>query len=303
MHEFLLPKVKTWLSYPNLTQSGGFAVLNLHKHIIEHFVDLLLEGYIQTYSIRQPDYGNIISWAGQLALENIANTDALYHNLEHTLMVATVGQTILRGKHLCDGGVTPNDWLHFMLAVLFHDIGYVRGVCQNDKDGRYATGIGDSTVELPEGATDVALTPYHVDRSKQFVCERFGGALLVDVDEEVIASYIEMTRFPTPNYEVPNDPKGYGPLVRAADFIGQLGDPEYLRKIPALYYEFEQTGTNAKMGYTNPGDMRKSYARFFWNVVNPHIADAIRYLKVTQDGKSWVSNLYAHVFSVEHHNY
>ena len=34
----------------------------------------------------------------------------------------------------------------------------------------------------PEG-TDVALTPYHVDRSKLFVTERFGSGLLAGYDE------------------------------------------------------------------------------------------------------------------------
>ena len=35
-------------------------------------------------------------------------------------------------------------------------------------------------------------------------------------------------------------------LVRAADLIGQLGDPHYLRKANALYYEFEEIGMNRR---------------------------------------------------------
>ena len=34
--------------------------------------------------------------------------------------------------------------------------------------------------------------------------------------------------------------------------------------------------------------------------VCPYIGDALRYLRVTQDGKQWIANLYAHVFSEEH---
>ena len=32
--------------------------------------------------------------------------------------------------------------------------------------------------------------------------------------------------------------------MRAADLIGQLGDPHYLRKANALYHEFEEVGMN-----------------------------------------------------------
>ena len=60
-------------------------------------------------------------------MEIIANSDAPYHNAEHTMMVTLVGQEILRGKHIREGGVTPRDWLHFISSLLCHDIGYVRG--------------------------------------------------------------------------------------------------------------------------------------------------------------------------------
>jgi hypothetical protein len=187
-----------------------------------------------------------------------------------------------------------------MLAVLCHDIGYVKGVCKDDREGVYATGVAGKTVEIAAGGTDAALTPYHIDRSKLFIRERFGGTLLVDVDAEMIASYIEMTRFPVPEGESHKDTTSYPGLVRAADFIGQLGDPNYLRKIPALFYEFEETGENAKIGYKSPADMRKNYARFYWNAVNPYIQGALGYLRVTQEGKQWIANLHSHVFEVEH---
>ncbi len=58
--------------------------------------------------------------------------------------------------------------------------------------------------------TDAALTPYHVDRSKLFILERFGGKLLMSADANEIASYIEMTRFPIPDDEIHKDTKGYG---------------------------------------------------------------------------------------------
>jgi hypothetical protein len=235
-----------------------------------------------------------------VALENIYNSDMLYHNADHTMQVTLVGQEILIGKHLSEGGVTPKDWVHYILATLFHDIGYVKGVCRGDANGKFATGIGDETVALPVGGTDACLTPYHVDRSKRFVMERFGHNLSVDIDPETVTSYIEMTKFPPPDDERYKETCSYAALVRSADFIGQLGDPNYLRKLPGLFAEFEETGANEQIGYSNPGDMRANYAKFFWDVVRPYIQNGISYLNITLKGKQWISSLYSHVFMVEH---
>jgi hypothetical protein len=46
--------------------------------------------------------------------------------------------------------------------------------------------------------------------------------------------------------------------------------------------------------------MRKSFAKFYWDVISRYIQDALRYLRVTQEGKQWIANLHSHVFSVEH---
>lgn len=153
-------------------------MLNSQQLVIDRFTATLEASYRQTYGTMKPELGGVIAWGGRLALENIGNSDMLYHNVEHTMLVTAVGQEILLGKPLCEGVVQPEDWLNFMLALLFHDIGYVRGVCRLDANGRFATGVGNETVELPKGSTDAALTHYHVSRSQQFVRERFGKSLL-----------------------------------------------------------------------------------------------------------------------------
>ena len=276
-------------------------MINFHQMMIDYLVRELQKAYQQTYSLMEPQYANICEWTGRLALENLANSDMLYHNVEHTIMVTLVGQLILKGKHISEGGITPRDWMHYTMALLCHDIGYVRGVCQADRPGEYATGIGDQTVKISDEGTDAALTPYHVDRSKLFVYERFGKNTLVDVDADVIASYIEITRFPVPDDPLHQDTCGLGGLLRAADFIGQIGDPDYLRKIPALFYEFVETGAHERIGYQSPGHMRRTFTKFYWNSVVPYTQDAVRYLNITQEGKQWVANLYSHVHRVEHH--
>lgn len=275
-------------------------MLNIQKILIEAFVKELSEYYLETFGLLEPENSHILSWFGRLALENISNSDLLYHNIDHTIMVTLVGQEILKGKHLSEGGVTSEDWLHFIIALLCHDIGYVRGICKNDIGNDCATGINDEIVEISRNGTDAALAPYHVDRGKLFVRERFSHTSFTNIDTDKICNYIEMTRFPIPQDSFYQDTKSFGSLARASDLIGQLGDPQYLRKQPALFYEFSELGLNTKFGYKNPGDMRKGYAGFYWNIIRPYIQDALHYLHITQEGKQWIANLHSHVFKVEH---
>ncbi|MDJ0701858.1 MAG: metal-dependent phosphohydrolase [Leptolyngbyaceae cyanobacterium MO_188.B28] len=278
-------------------------MFNATEILISDFVEKLRAGYHRTYGGLKPDYEDIIAWAGSMALENIANSDALYHNVEHTILVTLVGQEILRGKHIREGGVTCETWLHFIISLVCHDIGYVKGVCRDDRDreGSYATGKPGEVVDLPSGSTDASLTPYHVDRGKLFIEERFGNNKLIDA--EMIKRNIELTRFPVPKEEDHQDTKNYPGLLRAADLIGQLSDSRYLKKISALFYEFEETGQNKYLGYNHPGDLRHNYPKFYWNVVHPYVQDGLRYLSLTQEGKQIIANLYSNVFVVENEQY
>jgi hypothetical protein len=153
-------------------------------------------------------------------------------------------------------------------------------------------------VHLPPGASDASLTPYHVDRARLFIDERFGGHKLIDA--EFIKRNIELTRFPVPHEGDHQDTVNFPGLIRASDLIGQLSDPRYLKKISALYYEFEETGFNQLVGYRNPSDLRRNYSKFYWNGVYPYIQNALHYLQLTLQGKQIIANLYANVFVIEH---
>ena len=275
-------------------------MFNPTQIVIEAFVGELQRMYERTYGVLEPSYPGIIGFFGRLALENIANSDAAYHDVNHTIMVTLVGQEILRGRHISVGGVTPREWLHSIVSLLCHDIGYVRGICRGDGDGRYVTNLAGDTVGVPDGSTDAAMTPYHVARSKIFVRERFGKVALSQLDTLVIEANIEHTRFPVPKDELHEVTGDFPGLLRAADLIGQLADINYLRKTSALFNEFRETGMSEILKYNSAADLRANYPQFFWQVVRPYIEDALRYLRVTQDGKLWIANLYANVFSMEH---
>jgi HD domain len=228
-------------------------------------------------------------------IECIARSDALYHNYEHTLQVTMVGRDILQGMMMCQR-IEPEDYGHLIVACLLHDIGYVRGVLSGDTETEFVVDAGGKKIGLARGASDAALTPYHVDRSKIFAFERLEK--VPNIDAARVAEAIEMTRFPVPKN--PERAAGLEPkLVQAADFIGQLGDPLYSRKANALYYEFEEIGTNRQLGYSSPADIIEKYPAFFWNNVSMHLDDGIKYLNMTASGRQWIANLHHHILCAE----
>ena len=150
----------------------------------------------------------------------------------------------------------------------------------------------------PSGASDAALAPYHIERSKIVVKERFEGHPFIDAER--LARAIELTRFPVPADEDHQETDTEAGLVRAADLIGQLADPFYLRKLNALFHEFGEIGVNAALGYSSPADIAESYPRFFWTRVEPFIGHALTCLALTVEGRQWTANLYCNVFEIEH---
>lgn len=236
---------------------------------------------------------DIVPGAARLALECIGNSDALYHNVEHTLLVTLAGHDILRGRAL-HHNVTADDYAHVIIACLAHDIGYVRGLFSDDDADGFVIDAQGTKVTLPRGSSDAGLMSHHVDRSKLYVMKRIEG--MAPLNSQRIADAIEGTRFPPrPGQEFDEEAS----IVRAADFIGQLGDPNYLRKANALYYEFEEVGINRQLGYDSPADIVNRYPQFYWNSVAPHIQTEIGYLNKTSSGRQWISNLYGNVFRAE----
>lgn len=252
-----------------------------------------LRRYMQGRFGSQTPFTELVPSAARVAMECIGNSDALYHNIEHTLLVTLAGHDILRGRAL-NKYMPAEDYAHIILACLTHDIGYVRGVFEADGADGYVIDATGGKLKLPRGASDASLIRHHVDRSKLYVMERMQANPLLD--EARIARAIEGTRFPCDEGQVFEEEAA---IVRAADLIGQLGDPNYIRKANALYYEFEETGMNRELGYRSPSDLVDRYPQFYWGSVAPHIQTAIRYLNATSSGRQWIANLYSNVFRAE----
>jgi hypothetical protein len=267
----------------------AIAADHLGAHLAGDFRRLFGSSYL--------DEAERLDGIARVTLECLAKSDALYHNVEHTFLVTLVGRDIIHGWMLTES-IEPHDYSHLIVACLLHDIGYVRGILKGDGQNRFVISEDGESILLERGASDAALMPYHVDRSKLFIMERFGGSSTMNAGR--VARAVEFTRFPAfPSaQDEPEDREGR--LVQAADLIGQLGDPLYLKKANALFYEFEEIGLNRQLGYSTPADLVQRYPDFYWNSVSPHLRQAVAYLNVTAAGRQWIANLHSNVFCAEH---
>lgn len=156
-------------------------MLNPTQILITPFGDHLEQAFNKIYGSDPRHYAQQAAIGGRLALEFIGNSDAHYHDMQHTLHVTSVGLEIMHGKHM-HVQTTPEDWLHYIVALLCHDIGYLRGVCPGDTRDAFVIDDQGNTVTLSRGATDASLTPYHVERGKILVRERLADVPFIDTD-------------------------------------------------------------------------------------------------------------------------
>src|SRR5258706_360874 len=69
-----------------------------------------------------PPLTEVLPFAAKLTLECIGNSDALYHNIEHSMLVTLAGHDILTGRQMLRT-TTAGDYANFILACLTHLIG------------------------------------------------------------------------------------------------------------------------------------------------------------------------------------
>ena len=135
---------------------------------------LLADDFKRTFGSAHQAHAEQLDTLSRVALECLGRSDALYHNVEHTLLVTLVGVDILRGRMLTEP-IEPDDYTHLIVACLLHDIGYVRGILKGDSPNSFVIGEGERRITLPRSSSDAALAPYHVERSILFVKDRLGS--------------------------------------------------------------------------------------------------------------------------------
>ena len=153
--------------------------------------------------------------------------DTAYHDITHTLQATLCLVELLHNRHFTDA--TPKigieDFKRALVAVLFHDIGYLKLVGDNEGSGAKYTHLHEKrscsiaqTFLLQKGwSTDNTL----------FV-ENLISATGASTDVTKVAFRSGTERV-------------LGQTVCTADFIGQMSDPHYPDKLAVLFGEFKES--------------------------------------------------------------
>src|SRR4029079_17691192 len=89
------------------------------RTVIDAFVECLITTFEKAYPGAQRAQSGRLEQSARMALESLTNSDCSYHDLNHTIMVTDVGQSILWGRLTSQGDVTAHDWLHAILPMLY----------------------------------------------------------------------------------------------------------------------------------------------------------------------------------------
>ena len=261
--------------------------------VSEAFVDHLQEEYWRTFPGGVPEHCHAIARAARVALGHIARSNALYHDLSHTILVTQIGQNLLQGRILRSQDVSSADWMHFIVSTLCFAVGFVRDVCPGDDGkGKSVIDAAGNTVTMPRGATDGWLWPYFTDRSKLFVAHHFRDDKVIKWRK--LAPNIEYSRFP-PLPDRNRETASFPGLLRAAHLIGAVADPDFNIKTKPLLAELDESGMTQLLGYADIAAFRAGFRDLFWLSMYPLVADGMRLLDLTGEGRELIAHLYSHL--------
>jgi hypothetical protein len=157
--------------------------------------------------------------------------DARYHDLEHTLQGALCMTRLLQGRH--GSGIEPRLTVKAfelgMLAILFHDTGYLKR--RDDLEG-----------------TGAKYTAIHVGRSAAFAREFLVQKGYADADALAVQNMISCTGISTDLQAIrfQNElERTVGYALGTADLLGQMAAPDYVEKLPVLFAEFAEAAHHA----------------------------------------------------------
>ena len=195
-------------------------VRNLTRERWHHLYGLQDDGFIDQYmgatedlfAGRQPEYQAI---------------DTAYHDITHTLQATLCLVELLHNRHIAEATprISAEDFKRALIAVLFHDIGYLKTTSDTEGSG-------------------AKYTHLHEQRScsfaRAFLLQRGWPADDIQFVENLISATgpsADVTRvgFCSETERV------LGQAVCTADYIGQMSDPDYPNKLSVLFGEFKES--------------------------------------------------------------
>lgn len=176
------------------------------------YIDEYMDATEDLFAGREPEYQAI---------------DTAYHNITHTLQATLCMVELLHNRHFSEATprIGAGDFRFALVAVLFHDIGYLKKKGDNEGSG-------------------AKYTHLHEKRSCQFARTFLEKKGWPANDIRFVENLISSTG---PSADVTHIPfqseieQILGQTVCTADYIGQMSDPGYPDKLSVLFGEFRES--------------------------------------------------------------
>jgi len=186
----------------------------------------------KTGTIGPRAFRDVVSMFAGRYLDYQAN-DMPYHNLEHTLRALVCFNNIMEGRHNAgiEPRLTPRQHELGVIAVLFHDVGYLK--LRADRTG-----------------TGAKYTFTHVLRSCSFASSYLPaiGVSLAEMDG--VLAMIRCTAFTqgSRHFHFQEPIEGIvGCAVATADYLAQMAAPDYPESLKNLFAEIEESDNYAQI--------------------------------------------------------
>jgi hypothetical protein len=223
--------------------------------------------YLQMYPAAERTFvPQAFEWAAQCFSGKYADyqaIDARYHDFEHTLQGTLCLMRLLHGRHRA--GATPVFSQRLielsLLAILFHDAGYLKK--QGDQEG-----------------TGAKFTAIHVGRSAHFAGEFLARKGFSQPEIGLVQNMIRCTGVHAQLTSIPFEDEAHrlaGFALATGDLLGQMAAPDYVPKLPTLYSEFAEAARfedprSSRFGvYRDAEDLMRNTPSFWTSYVLPRI--------------------------------
>ncbi len=212
--------------------------------------------------------GNAFSWIHDCFsgnFENYLRLDLKYHDYEHTLQVTTCMIDLFKGYHMAKAYPVLTDKIFEigLLAILLHDTGYLK--TDDDIEG-----------------TGAKYTITHVFRScdvaKMLLSQKgYTAKEILAVQDMILCTGVNSDISKIPFQTALEKKVGY--MLGTSDLVGQMAAENYIKKLPFLYLEFEEsfhyskTSTKVAELYKSADELMKNTPNFWEHYVKPKLND------------------------------
>ena len=153
--------------------------------------------------------------------------DTAYHNITHTLQATLCLAELLHRRHLAEASphLGLEDFRRVIIAALYHDIGYLKKIDDNEGTGAKYTHVHEQR---------------SCEMAREFLAQRGWPEDDLLCVEHLISATGPQADLTKIEFRTETE-RTLGRALCTADYVGQMSDPGYPDKLEILFHEFEES--------------------------------------------------------------